>query len=203
MSWILLSGLLTFAFVSSITPGPNNMMLMASGANFGLRRTVPHALGVSLGFGLMVWMVGWGLAGVIVAFPWIFEVIRWAGGAYLLYLAFKIATAHGVGVGKAGGKPITFWQAVAFQWVNPKAWAMALGGEATYAAHDHLLLNVSLVAGVFMLVNAPCISLWAAFGVAMKRALSRPAAMRAFNVAMALLLVASLYPLVTERLVRA
>lgn len=199
MTWVFLSGLLVFAFVASITPGPNNMMLMASGANFGFRRTASHLLGVTLGVGLVVLLVGWGLAGVILTLPWVYEVIRWVAGAYLLFLAFKIATAHGIGGGRTAGRPMTFLQAAAFQWVNPKLWATAVAADATYAARDHLFFNVTLVALVMTLVSAPCAGSWAAFGVAMKRFLNRPAAMRTFNVGMALLLVLSLYPLVTER----
>jgi threonine/homoserine/homoserine lactone efflux protein len=202
MTLTLILGLATFAFVSSITPGPNNMMLLASGANFGLRRTVPHVLGVALGFGFMVMVVGFALAGVVAALPWLYEVLRWAGAAYLLYLAYKIATSHGVGTKTAPRSPMSFWQAAAFQWVNPKALAMALGAVTTYAAPEDLYLNVVLVALVLTLVNAPCVSSWAAFGVGMKRVLNSPATMRAFNIGMALLLVLSLYPMLTERLGR-
>ena len=203
MTWLLLSGLVVFAIVASITPGPNNMMLMASGAHFGLRRTVPHVLGVILGFGLMVLLVGWGLVGILLTLPVVFQAIRWAGGVYLLFLAFKIATAHGIGGGAPRGQPLTFLQAAGFQWVNPKAWAMALGADATYAPHDHIVLNITLIALVFTLVGAPCVSAWAVFGVGIKRVLHRPLALRAFNLGMALLLVLSLYPLLTERLGRA
>ncbi len=200
MSPALLAGLGGFGFVASITPGPNNMMLMASGANFGLRRTLPHMAGVALGFSLMVLGVGLGFAGVVWRAPWIFDVIRWGGAAYLVYLAWKIATAKGVGAKGAGaaddaGTPMTFLQAAAFQWINPKAWAMALGAVATYASRDHLILDVTLIALVFGLTGAPCISVWAGFGVGMKRVLSRPGPLRAFNLAMAALLLLSLYPL--------
>jgi threonine/homoserine/homoserine lactone efflux protein len=198
----LILGLATFTFVASITPGPNNMMLMASGANFGLRRTVPHMAGVSLGFGVMVLVVGFALAGIIAALPWLYEVLRWAGAAYLLYLAYKIATSHGIGTKTAPQSPMTFWQAAAFQWVNPKALAMCVGAVTTYAARDHLYLNVALVALAVTVIGAPCITSWAAFGVGMKRVLNRPATMRAFNIGMALLLVLSLYPMLTERLGR-
>lgn len=198
MTWVLLCGLLVFAFAASITPGPNNMLLLASGANFGLRRSLPHMLGVILGFGAMVLLVGWSLAGVILTAPWVYQLIRWGGGAYLLYLAFKIATARGIGGGEGRSRPMTFWQAVAFQWVNPKGWAMALGAEATYATRDHLFSNIVLIALVFTLVGAPCVGGWTVFGVVMKRLLNRPAALRAFNLGMAALLVASLFPLVTE-----
>jgi threonine/homoserine/homoserine lactone efflux protein len=198
MSPTLLVGIAAFGFVSSITPGPNNMMLMASGANFGLRRTLPHLVGVGLGFSLMVLGVGLGLAGVVARAPWIFDAIRWAGAAYLVYLAWKIATARGVGGKDVPARPMTFLQAVAFQWVNPKAWAMALGAVTTYASRDHLVLDVVMIALVFGLVNAPCISVWAGFGVGMKQVLSRPGPLRAFNLTMAALLLLSLYPLFLE-----
>jgi len=200
MTLTLILGLATFAFVASITPGPNNMMLMASGANFGLRRTLPHMAGVSLGFGLMMLVVGFALAKIIAALPWLYEVLRWAGAAYMLYLAYKIATSHGNGTKAAPQAPMTFWQAAAFQWVNPKALAMCVGAVTTYAAPDHLYLNVALVAVVITVIGAPCITSWAAFGVGMKRVLNRPGTMRAFNIGMALLLVLSLYPMLTERL---
>jgi threonine/homoserine/homoserine lactone efflux protein len=200
MTLTLFLGLVTFTFVASITPGPNNMMLLASGANFGLRRTLPHMAGVSLGFGVLVLVVGFALAGIISALPWLYEVLRWAGAAYLLYLAFKIATAHGVGAKAAPKSPMTFWQAAAFQWVNPKALAMCVGAVATYATRDHLYLDVALITSVVVVIGAPCIASWAAFGVGMKRVLNRPGTMRAFNVAMALLLVLSLYPMLTDRL---
>jgi threonine/homoserine/homoserine lactone efflux protein len=203
MSPTLLVGLAVFTFVASITPGPNNLMLMASGANFGLRRTVPHMTGVALGFSLMVLGVGLGLAGLVARAPWIFDVIRWGGAAYLVWLAWKIATAKGIGSEGAGGKggparPMTFLQAAAFQWVNPKAWAMALGAVTTYASRAHLVLDVTMIALVFALTSAPCVGVWTGFGVGMKQVLSRPGPLRAFNLGMAALLLLSLYPLFLE-----
>jgi threonine/homoserine/homoserine lactone efflux protein len=198
MSPTLIAGLGAFCFVSSITPGPNNMMLMASGANFGLRRTVPHMAGVAVGFCAMVLGVGLGVAGLVARAPWIFDVIRWTGAAYLVFLAWKIATAKGVGGGDVPTRPMTFLQAAAFQWVNPKAWAMVLAAVTTYATRDRLALDVILIAVVFGLVNAPCISLWAGFGAGMKRFLNQPGPMRVFNIGMAVLLLASLYPLFLE-----
>jgi threonine/homoserine/homoserine lactone efflux protein len=198
MTITMIAGLALFAFVSTITPGPNNMMLMASGANFGLPRTTPHMLGVSLGFAFLMLMVGVGLAGLVAVFPWILTVLRWAGAAYLLYLAFKVATATGFGSNNGTGRPMTFWQAVAFQWINPKAFASAMVAVTTYAMPDNLLAGVLLVVAVFTLIGAPCILTWAAFGMAMKRILTRPIALRAFNIVMALLLVASIAPMLTE-----
>ena len=198
MSPTLLWGLAGFALVSSITPGPNNLMLMASGANFGLKRTLPHMAGVSLGFGLMVLLLGLGMAGLFAVAPWLYDVIRWGGAAYLVFLAYRIAVSSSVGQGKTGAKPMTFLQAAAFQWVNPKAWAMAVGAVAAYAPTDHLAANVALVAFIFMLVNAPSVSIWAAFGVGVRRWLDRPAALRAFNLTMATLLLLSLAPMLTS-----
>jgi len=121
----LLSGLVAFAFVSSITPGPNNLMLMASGANFGFRRSIPHMFGIGLGFVFMVLLVGAGLVQIFDAYPVSHMALKVVSVFYLLYLAAKIATAAPVRQGQCGGTPMTFLQAAAFQWVNPKAWAMA------------------------------------------------------------------------------
>jgi threonine/homoserine/homoserine lactone efflux protein len=198
MTPTMIAALTLFAFVSTITPGPNNLMLMASGANFGLPRTVPHMLGVSLGFAFLMLLVGVGLAGLVTAFPWSLQVLRWAGAAYLLYLAFKVATSKGLGAKDAAARPMTFWQAVAFQWINPKAFASSLVAVTTYAIPDHLLAGVILVVAVFTLVGAPCILTWAAFGMAMKRLLTGPVALRAFNIVMALLLVLSIVPMLNE-----
>ena len=198
MNPTLTAGLAGFGFVASITHGPNNMMLMASGANFGLRRTLRHLTGVALGFSGMVLGVGLGMAGVVSRFPWIFDVIRWLGAAYLVYLAWKIATASGIGGKDAPARPMTFLQAVAFQWVNHKAWAMALGAVTTYASRDHIASDVVLIAAMFGAIGAPCVVVWAGFGLGMKRVLSRPGPMRAFNIGMAGLLLLSLYPLFLE-----
>lgn len=194
----LLLALALFAFVSSITPGPNNTMLMASGANFGFRATVPHLSGVAIGFGVMVLAVGLGLGGLFIAFPRLHDVLAVAGGLYMIWLAWKIATAKGLGGGEGTGKPQTFWQAAAFQWVNPKAWAMAIGATTTYVPAEHYNLNILLVALVFMAVNGPCVAIWTGFGVGLRRFLDRPAILRTFNVTMAVLLLASLIPLVME-----
>jgi len=194
----LLAALALFAFVSSITPGPNNTMLMASGANFGFRATTPHALGVSLGFFVLVMAVGLGLGGLFSAYPVLHDVLAVIGGGYLLWLAWKIATAKGIGVGKAGAAPQTFLQAAAFQWVNPKAWAMALGAVTAYAPRENYTFNILIVSTIFTAINLPCVSVWTGFGVGLRRFLNRPAVLRGFNVLMALLLVASLIPLALE-----
>ena len=188
-----LAALITFAFVTSVTPGPNNLMLMASGANFGIARTVPHMLGVSIGFVVMCFLVGLGLAGVILTVPLAATALKLASVIYMLWLAWKIAHAAPPAEGQAAGKPMTFVQAAAFQWVNPKAWAMALSAVTVYAP-DRSLASLGLVAAVFGLINLPSVSVWTVLGQQMRRLLTNPARLRAFNLTMALLLVASLWP---------
>jgi threonine/homoserine/homoserine lactone efflux protein len=193
----LLLAFVLFAFATAGTPGPNNMMLLASGANFGFRRTVMHILGISSGLGFMVLAMGLGLGGVFKAYPVLHEILRWVGAAYMLWLAWKIGTSSTVS-DKALGKPMTFLQGAAFQWVNPKAWAMALGAVTTYAPEGGSWLVIPLLAGTFMLVGAPCSAAWAGFGQGLRPFLDRPAVLRTFNVTMAVLLVASLYPLLVS-----
>lgn len=194
----LLTALCLFAFASSITPGPNNMMLMASGANFGLRRTLPHWAGVAGGFSTLLLACGFGLGGLFTAVPILHEVLRWAGAAYLVYLAVKIGTSKSLSSAKSGeaaSRPMTFRGAFAFQAVNVKAWAMALGAVTTYIPAQGYVGNLLIATAVFVLINIPCVGLWLGCGVALKRFLDRPAILRAFNITMAVLLIASLYPL--------
>jgi len=195
MTHDLLLALALFAFVSSITPGPNNLMLMASGANFGFRRTLPHMLGIGLGFAFMVLMVGAGLIRLFEAVPATYTVLKVGSVVYLLYLAWKIANAAPARAGAAGGRPFTFLQAAAFQWVNPKAWAMALTAISAYTP-DRSLAAIALVALVFGAINLPSVSTWTVLGQQMARLLRAPRHLRAFNWTMAALLVASLYPVV-------
>ncbi len=163
--------LVTFAFVMSITPGPNNLMLLASGANFGFRRTIPHMLGVSLGFVLVAFLMGIGLAGLFDTFPWLHIVLTAVSVVYLLWLAWKIARAAPPEPGAAKGKPMTFLQAAAFQWVNPKVWAMALTAVTIYAPGDTALAILS-VAAIFGAVNLPSVSTWCLLGQGMQRVLT-------------------------------
>lgn len=195
----ILTALVAFAFVTSVTPGPNNLMLLASGANFGVRRTLPHMLGVAIGFTVMVLLVGVGLVGLFEAVPMSYTILKILSVAYLLYLAWKIATASGLGEKSVTGRPITFLQAAAFQWVNPKAWSMALTAVTVYAG-SRSFEAVGLVALVFGIINLPSIGAWALVGGQLKRFLTYPARLRAFNVVMALLLIASLYPVLFPRL---
>ena len=183
-----------FAFVSSVTPGPNNVMLTASGASFGYRRTVPHMLGISLGVVAMLLLVGLGLGVAFEREPRLYTWLKYLGAAYLLWLAWKIARSGQAGAGQAGAQPFGFWQAAAFQWVNPKAWIMAIGIVATYTPRDGYAANLLLAALVLGLVNYPSVSVWTLFGSAVGRALRTPQALQRFNWCMAALLVLSLYP---------
>jgi threonine/homoserine/homoserine lactone efflux protein len=187
-------GLSAFALVSSITPGPNNLMLMASGANFGFQRTLPHILGVSGGFTIMVLLVGTGLVQVFDAVPISYQILKVVSVIYLLYLAWKIATAAAPsGDRKATGKPFTFIQAALFQWVNPKAWTMALTAVSVYSPSQSTTA-MAFVAAVFGIINLPCVSLWTGLGNQLQRLLTSPRRLQVFNICMALLLVTSLYP---------
>lgn len=183
----------TFAFVSSATPGPNNMMLLASGANFGLRRTVPHMLGIAIGFTVMIVLLGLGLVSLFDRYPVTHTVLKALAVVYMLWLAWKIAHASAPESARAEGRPLTFLQAAAFQWVNPKAWAMALTALTAYAP-GQTLAAVLLVAGIFGAINLPTVSLWALIGREMRRFLTSPRRLLAFNWIMAALLVASLWP---------
>lgn len=192
----LIVGLAGFAFVSSITPGPNNLMLMASGVNFGLWRSVPHMLGVALGFVYMLVLVGLGLVQLFDTWPISYTILKIVSVAYLLFLAWKIATTRSMGEAERRGRPMTFLQAAAFQWVNPKAWTMALTAVTVYAPTGGGYLGIALVGLVFGLVNLPSVSVWTLLGQEMRRFLGTPMRIRVFNVMAAVLLVASLYPVV-------
>lgn len=198
MSLEILLALAGFAFVSTITPGPNNMMVMASGANFGLARTMPHLLGITFGFTFMILLVGLGLGQVFGRVPGARVVLIVLSVGYLLVLAWKIAHAAAPEGGDAGGTPLTFLQAAAFQWVNPKAWTMALTAITLYASGG--VLSAAIVAGTFGALSLPCIASWTVLGREIRRFLTSPARLRAFNWTMAVLLVASLWPSVAPLL---
>ncbi|WP_457442831.1 LysE family translocator [Roseateles sp. P5_E4] len=186
-----LAALTGFAFVMSITPGPNNLMLLASGTNFGWRRSLPHLLGISFGFGVMLVLVGLGLGEVFTHYPGLHEVLKWASLAYLLYLAVKIArAAPPTAQGGGQGRPMGFGAAALFQVVNPKAWAMALTAVTAYGE-----LGIAALTAVFVLVNLPCCGSWALLGEQMRRWLHRPRALQAFNWGAATLMVVSVLPL--------
>lgn len=191
MTLEVLLALMGFALVTSITPGPNNLMLMASGANFGFRRTIPHMFGISIGHMIMVILVGMGLIRLFETWPVLHTVMKVLCVGYLLYLAWRIANAAPPAEGKAGGAPMTFLQAALFQWVNPKAWFMALTAISVYAP-GQTFVAIALVALVFALTNFPSICVWTVIGQQVRRFLTSAGRLRAFNWTMAGLLVLSL-----------
>jgi threonine/homoserine/homoserine lactone efflux protein len=190
--------LMLFAFVTSATPGPNNLMLLTSGVNFGFRRSIPHMFGIGIGFCFMVAVIGLGLGQMFERYPQVYSVLKYAGGLYMVYLAWKFASTRAIGEGKSTGHPMTFAQAVAFQWVNPKAWVMAITATTTYALPQGAWWPPILVAATFGLVNIPSVSMWAGFGTALRSVLGNPAVLRIFNITMALLLLVSLWPMLSH-----
>jgi len=190
--------LLGFVVVSSCTPGPNNLMVLTSGANFGIGRTLPHILGIAFGFPVMILAVGLGLGFVFDAYPVVHTVLKYATFAYLLWLAWQIASAgrpHEIDE----AKPVTFLQAAAFQWVNPKAWAMGIGALALFTtATGDKIVQVGIIAFCFGLVCVPNGLAWAVFGRAIAGFLDDDRHRFWFNIGMAVLLVVSVAPTLFE-----
>lgn len=186
-----LLALIVYGFVTSITPGPNNLMLMASGANFGIRRTVPHMLGISVGFTFMIIVVGLGIISLFNFWPPSYTALKFLSFGYMLWFAWKIAKSSAPDATQEGSKPFSFLQAALFQWVNPKAWAMAMTAIAVYAPTRDFL-SVFRLALVFGLVNLPSVSLWGYLGHSMQCLLKNPKYLKLFNWGMATLLVISL-----------
>jgi threonine/homoserine/homoserine lactone efflux protein len=181
--------LMTYLAVMSITPGPNNVMVTASGAAFGYRATVPHILGVGAGAALQTALVCLGLGELFERFPALHTAMAWIGAAYLLYMAWRLVGAQAVS-GKSAGRPISLPEAAAFQVVNPKAWVMALTTAAVFLPREGSVATATVVVALlFLLINVPCVSLWALFGSSLRRVLARPGYRRVFNVTMSVLLV--------------
>lgn len=196
MSFETFIALFAFAFVATATPGPNNVMVMASGVNFGFRRTVPHLLGITFGFAFLVTLVGFGLGAVLTAYPAAHLALKIMGGAYLLYLAWRIGTSRHVGKGATAAKPLSALGAAAFQWVNPKAWMISVTATSLYAMPDRPFMSAVIVALVFGIVCLPIVSVWAGFGTKLRDFLSDPKRLRLFNMAMGLLLALTTIPMV-------
>ena len=184
-----------FAIAASATPGPNNALLAASAAANGVRRTLPQVFGIAIGFGAMVGLVGLGLSGPLAASPALHGVLRWVGGAWMLWIAYGIARSA-VAAGTEPRPPMGFMSAALFQWVNPKAWVLAVAATITYtAAAEPMVPQVVVLAGVFALVGLPASLLWSLIGAGAARVLQTPRQLRAFNLAMAGLLALSILPL--------
>lgn len=196
MSADLFWALALFVTAMTVTPGPNNTILLASGVNFGFRASVPLVAGICFGLFAMVALIGLGLGQIFETHPWILKVLSWAGGAYMLYLAWKIVTPGPLRKnGEAQGRPFSFLGAAGFQWINPKAWVMAVYAVSTYTVPQNYLPTLGIVLAVLMGVGVVSCSSWAAFGAVMRRWLEDPVRLRIFNVTMAVFLVVSLLPL--------
>jgi threonine/homoserine/homoserine lactone efflux protein len=182
----------TYSFVMSITPGPNNVMLTASGANFGFRRTVPHMIGISAGCAIQLIAVCAGLGALFHQWPVLQTVLQWAGAAYLVYLGWKLLGSGEIREVQTAIEPIGFWHAAAFQFVNPKAWVMTLTAVALFwPAGINVWAAASYLIATMVAINLPCIAIWALFGSSLRHWLTRPARRIGFNVAMALALAAT------------
>ena len=190
MSVDSLLALLGIVMASAWTPGPNNMMLAASGVNYGLRATTPHIFGVALGFGFMIFTIALGLGGVFIRFPVLHEVLRWGGAAMLVWVAWKIAIAKRPGEAGAPTQPFTFLQAAAFQWINPKAWIMCISISAQFMDPETPLLSAAIMAGVSTLGGITSASGWAWFGMLLARWLHTSTRLRAFNWSMSAIILA-------------
>lgn len=191
--WDLVWTVVPFAISMTASPGPNNVMVTASATNFGFRRTLPQILGFALGLWVMILLVGIGFGRVLEAFPILHEGLKYAGAAYLLYLAWRIATSSAPGEVAGKERPLSFLEAALFQWLNPKAWVVTLGAVTTYTnpARD-LLAQALIISAVFGVICLPSVSAWALFGEAAARLLKTPASLRLFNYTMAGLLVLSI-----------
>jgi threonine/homoserine/homoserine lactone efflux protein len=199
MSRELTVAFLGFAVAALYTPGPNNIMLLSSGLNYGFRRTLPHIAGITLGFAFLVLVVGLGMGAMFSAYPILRTILKYAGAAYLLYLAIVIAFTKPSEAGQsASGRPMTFMGAALFQWVNVKGWVIVVGSITAYAAIAPYPWNIIVLATLSLLIGLTSSSTWAFFGSAMQPIVSSPRAVRIFNLIMALLLAASLYPVLTE-----
>jgi len=195
MSQQLLWAFVVFTLVMSFTPGPNNIMLLSSGVSFGFRRTVPHMLGVSFGFAFMLAAIGFGLGAIFIAYPMLQTALKYLGAAYLIYLAAVIAMSGSTRLEEGGGRrPMTFWGAVIFQWVNAKGWVMAIGTITAYAAIARFPANILLQSAIILAVTLGSTAIWTLGGTALRPVLSSPRLVRGFNLVMATLLIASLYP---------
>jgi threonine/homoserine/homoserine lactone efflux protein len=195
MSQQLFFAFVVFAAVMFITPGPNNIMLLSSGLNYGFRPTLPHIAGITIGFAFMVGVVGLGLGTIFIAYPVLQTILKYAGGAYLVYLAAAIAMSGPPAPGDRDRRgPMTFWGAALFQWINAKGWVMVIGTITAYAAIATFPYNIAIQVALSLILGTVSCTAWAIFGSSLRPVLTAPRAIRVFNIAMAILLLASLYP---------
>ncbi|MCG8673384.1 MAG: LysE family translocator [Pseudomonadales bacterium] len=184
-----------FCFSSSITPGPNNIMLMTSGLNFGIRRTIPHLLGINIGFPLMVAAIGLGLGHIFVSYPSTHLAVKIAGAVYLLFLAWKIANSASPKLANEHKRPLTFIQAALFQWLNPKAWVIAVGAIATFTTVENYNSRLLIIIGGYLTIGGLSMLLWLLLGASLQNVISNQRRIQCFNKAMGLVLALSVIPM--------
>ena len=185
-----------FSVISSITPGPNNIMVLSSGVNFGLKRSMPHILGISLGFFVLCMACGMGLGSLLLQFPGIHMALKVIAAIYLLYLAYKIASSRTLSQATESSQPLTLLQATMFQWVNPKGWMMAITAMIMYTVPEQPFYSTLWVSLVFGILCFPCILVWCLFGTLLRQFLSAPTRLKYFNICMGLLLITCIYPMI-------
>jgi threonine/homoserine/homoserine lactone efflux protein len=199
MSQSLVAAFVVFGAVMAFTPGPNNIMVLSSGLTYGFRRSLPHIAGISIGVALMVASVGLGVGAIFVAYPVLQTILKYVGIAYLIYLAGQIAMSGPVTPGQDNARgPMTFWAAVLFQWVNVKGWVMAIGLITAYSAIARFPWNIAAQAAVMFVMAGLSSLIWTLFGSALRSLMTSKRAVRAFNIVMAILLLASLYPVLMD-----
>jgi threonine/homoserine/homoserine lactone efflux protein len=199
MSQPLFLAFVVFAAVMFFTPGPNNIMVLSSGLTYGFRRTLPHIAGITIGFAFMVGAVGLGFGTIFIAYPVLQTILKYAGAAYLIYLAIVIAMSKPVTPGQDNRRgPMTFWGAAVFQWVNVKGWVMVIGTITAYAGIASFPWNIVIQVVLSLLLGAVSTATWALSGSSLRSFMTSPKAVRVFNIVMAVLLLASLYPVFTD-----
>jgi threonine/homoserine/homoserine lactone efflux protein len=198
MSIETLTALAIFAIVTSVTPGPNNAMVLASGVHFGFRRTVPHMLGIALGYGFMLAIIGAGVGTAMSISPLVEVGMRLASGAWMVWVAWSLARSSDAGSDASRLRPMTFIEGALFQWVNPKGWVLALSSMALFTKSGDLIADIAIIVAVYVATCIPSSSIWTAFGVSLRQFLAVPWRLRAFNISMAVLLLASTLPLIFE-----
>lgn len=188
---------ITYCFVTSVTPGPNNIMLISSGINFGFRKTIPHILGIGIGFGLMVALVGLGIGTILTTSPILFEIVKIIGIFYLLYLSYQIFKSDSVNTnGSIRSRPLKFLEAALFQWVNPKTWIMTMGAITTYTSSSSSIVTFAIIGIVFGVVSIPSVGVWAYIGDRLQQFINNKSKVKKFNILMSLLLLFSIvYPI--------
>lgn len=200
-SFTMIISIASFTLATVLTPGPNNIMLLSSGLTFGYKRTLPHMMGIMFGFPLMVVGVGLGVGAIFELFPVVFILLKVVGIAYLFWMAWHIANSKGGFDTKENDEsnPFTFIQAAAFQWVNPKAWIMAITATATFTTDTSIALQqVMMIAFIYLLSGVISTNSWAMGGVVLKKLIKNDRSIKIFNISMAVLIVVSVLPFIFE-----